>query len=299
MMPNVTRVPNVLSIAGSDPSGGAGVQADLKTFAALGTYGMAVITALTAQNTRGIRSVHLAPAECVIEQTDAIFDDVRVDAVKVGMVGGVETARAIADVLERRGARNVVIDPVMAAKGGHVLLEHGAVDVIRDRLLPLAAVVTPNLPEAGALLDENAPSTVAEMREAAQALHARGARAVYLKGGHLAGDRCVDVFFDGEALHELPEVRIGTQNSHGTGCTLSSAIAAFLARGATLPEAAGAAKAYVTAALAMNGELSVGGGHGPLHHFYALWRDDVPGGVTLPTGSIRTTERGLTLEPAP
>lgn len=264
-------IPNVLSVAGSDPSGGAGIQADLKTFAALGAYGMAALTALTAQNTRGVAGVHLVPAAFVAAQIDAIFADVRVDAVKLGMLGTAEIARAAADALARHEAHHVVLDPVMVAKGGHPLLDPAAVAVVRGLLLPRALVVTPNLPEAGTLLDAPAPATLREMRKAARALHALGPRYVYLKGGHLAGGTSPDLLFDGERMLELPARRVCTTSTHGTGCTLSSAIAALLPQCADPVEAMHRAKAYVTGAIAASGALAVGSGHGPLHHFHALW----------------------------
>lgn len=264
-------VPNVLSVAGSDPSGGAGIQADLKTFAALGAYGMAALTALTAQNTRGAASVHLVQPEFVVLQIDTVFADVRVDALKLGMLGTAAIADAVADALARHAVRDLVLDPVMVAQGGHPLLDPAAVAVVRDRLLPRALVVTPNLPEAGALLDGPAPATMREMREAARALQALGPRYVYLKGGHLEGDSSPDLLFDGDRMVELPAVRIRTTSTHGTGCTLSSAIAALLPQCADATQAMRRAKAYVTAAIAASGALAVGSGHGPVHHFHALW----------------------------
>src|ERR671916_2470097 len=184
----MTRIPIVLAIAGSDPSGGAGVQADLKTFSALGAYGGAVLTALTAQNTRGVTGIHNVPPEFVALQIDTVFADLRVDAVKIGMISTAEIARAVAASVNRAQARNVVLDPVMIAKSGHALLDPSAVAALREELVPLATVVTPNLPEAGVLLDGEMPKTLDEMRDAVRALHGLGATYVYLKGGHLAGD---------------------------------------------------------------------------------------------------------------
>lgn len=266
-------VPNVLSIAGSDPSGGAGVQADLKTFAALGTYGMAVVTALTAQNTRGVVGDHHLPPAFVAQQLEVLFDDVRVDAIKIGMLASAEIASAVAHVLARAEAP-IVVDPVMVAKGGRRLLEESAVLVMREQLLPLTFVLTPNLDEAGALLGARTPSSVAQMREAARELYALGPRFVYVKGGHLGGDSSPDVLFDGERVVELPAVRIPTNNTHGTGCTLSSAIAALLPQRDDPIEAMREAKAFVTGAIASSHHLSVGNGHGPLHHFHALWQPE-------------------------
>lgn len=263
-------IANVLSIAGSDPSGGAGVQADLKTFSALGAYGMCVITALTAQNTQGVQSFQTVDAAFVAAQIDAIFADVRVDAVKIGMVAGAPIVAAIADRLRHHGARNIVLDPVMVAKSGDRLLLEDAVTALRETLVPLATVITPNLPEAGVLMGQPAPQTLDDMRKGVRALHRLGSRWVLLKGGHLAGPDSPDLLFDGATVTEFPGRRIDTHNTHGTGCTLSSAIAALLAR---LPmiEAVRGAKAYLAGAIAASDRLAVGSGHGPVHHFHALW----------------------------
>jgi hydroxymethylpyrimidine/phosphomethylpyrimidine kinase len=261
-------IPNVLSIAGVDPSGGAGIAADLKTFAALGAYGMAAVTAVTVQNTRGVRGFTLLEPGFVADQVDAVFEDVRVDAVKIGMVGSAAIARAVADALARHGARNVVLDPVMVAKGGDALLAPDAVAAIRDRLVPLAAVITPNLPEAAVLLDTDAPRDLAGMRTMAAALRDLGPRAVLLKGGHLEGPEASDVFRDADGDLVLTAPRVMTRNTHGTGCTLSSAVAALLPRHAPR-EAVARAKDYVTAAIRAAGRLAVGSGHGPLHHGFA------------------------------
>jgi len=268
-------IANVLTIAGSDPSGGAGIQADLKAFSALGAYGMAVVTALTAQNTQGVRSFPTVAPEFVAEQIDAIFADVRVDAVKIGMVATAEIAAAIADRLRHHGARNVVLDPVMVAKSGHHLLRDDAVAALRDTLVPMAQVITPNLPEAGVLLGTAEPATLDDMQRAVRELHRLGPRWVLLKGGHLAGQDSTDLLFDGTAVTELPSRRIETRNTHGTGCTLSAAIAALLPR-FDMVEAVRRAKAYLTAAIAASGQLTVGSGHGPVHHFHALWTEDPP-----------------------
>ncbi|HEY8579609.1 MAG TPA: bifunctional hydroxymethylpyrimidine kinase/phosphomethylpyrimidine kinase [Beijerinckiaceae bacterium] len=266
-------IPNVLSIAGSDPSGGAGIQADLKTFSALGCYGMAALTALTAQNTRGVSGVHVPPAAFVAAQIDAIFADVRVDAVKIGMLASGEVVEAVADRLAAHGARNVVLDPVLVATSGDSLGAPDVVDAMRRRLFPLAALVTPNTAEAGRLADAPEPQDVAGLEAVARALHARGARAALAKGGHLTGDAALDVLFDGETATTLRAPRVETRNTHGTGCTLSSAIAAFLAQGLALRPATEAAKAYLTGALAASDRLQVGSGegHGPVHHFWERW----------------------------
>ncbi len=266
-------IANVLTIAGSDPSGGAGIQADLKTFSALGAYGTTVVTALTAQNTRGVRSFQVVEARFVADQIDAIYDDIRIDAVKIGMVATAEIAAVIAERLAHHRACNVVLDPVMVAKSGDRLLAEDAVVALRDRLAPIAQVITPNLPEAAVLVDGPVPGTLAEMREAVQGLHRLGPDWVLLKGGHLVGQDSTDLLFDGQTITELPALRIATRNTHGTGCTLSAAIAALLPRFATV-EAVRRAKAYVTAALTASHRLTVGGGRGPVHHFHALWTED-------------------------
>jgi hydroxymethylpyrimidine/phosphomethylpyrimidine kinase len=272
-MPGDVMIANVLSIAGSDPSGGAGIQADLKTFAALGAYGMAVITALTAQNTQGVRSFQTVGPDFVAEQIDAIFADVRVDAVKIGMVATAEIAAAIADRLRHHGMRNIVLDPVMVAKSGHHLLREDAVAALRDALVPMARVITPNLPEAGVLLGGFEPSSLTDMRRAARELHRLGPEWVLLKGGHLTGQDSTDLLFDGNTITELPGRRIETRNTHGTGCTLSAAIAALLPRFAVV-DTVRRAKAYLTDAIAASDRLTVGSGHGPVHHFHALWPQD-------------------------
>jgi hydroxymethylpyrimidine/phosphomethylpyrimidine kinase len=269
--PDRGPVPIVLAIAGSDPSGGAGIQADLKAISALGAYGAAALTALTAQNTRGVTGIHNVPADFVALQIDTVFDDLRVDAVKIGMISTARIARAVAASLRRASAGNVVLDPVMIAKSGDALLDPAAVAAVRDELVPLATVVTPNLPEAGVLLGGEMPATLDEMRDAARALHRLGPKFVYLKGGHLPGDESPDVLYDGRTIVELPARRVHTTNTHGTGCTLSSAIAALIPQRPDVRTAVEEAKTYVGAAIAASGQLQVGSGHGPVHHFHALW----------------------------
>jgi hydroxymethylpyrimidine/phosphomethylpyrimidine kinase len=252
-------VPNALTIAGSDPSGGAGIQADLKTFSALGAYGCAVLTALTAQNTRGVRGVHLVPPAFVTQQLETLVDDVRIDAVKIGMLATADIARAVRDFLDAYPVDVVVLDPVMVATSGDRLLDDEAVEAVRE-LVPRASLVTPNLPEAAARLLET------------------GARRVLLKGGHLAGDP-VDVLAGPDGVLELPAARVTTANTHGTGCSLSSAVAALRPQRPGWAEAVGDAKRWLTAAIAASGELDVGSGHGPVHHFHATWRR--PGGTVV------------------
>ena len=263
--------PIALTIAGSDSGGGAGIQADLKTFSALGVYGASVITALTAQNTKGVRAIHDVPAEFVSAQIDAVFSDLDVGAVKIGMVSQCPVIEAIAAGLERWQQRQVVLDPVMIATSGDRLLAPDAIDVLKRVLMPRALVVTPNLPEAAALLDAPIARTETEMRAQGERLLAFGPQAVLVKGGHARGPESVDLLIEPTAFTRLVADRIATKNTHGTGCTLSSAIAAGLAKGSGLAEAARAAKSYVTSALAAGNRIAIGSGHGPVHHFHAWW----------------------------
>jgi len=337
-------IPKLLTIAGSDPSGGAGIQADLKTFSALGCYGMSAITALTAQNTQGVSGVYEIPVDFVTAQMRAVFDDIKVDAVKIGMLGGPESIRAIADILREYRPGHIVLDPVMVAGSGDKLISDEAVAALKEHLIPLASVITPNLPEGAALLlpspspnlppmgggmrrvgeasaepiselgggdssaalksisnslpsalksTSNAPLSASEtkthpapsgsimenqmegvvispleMEGVAVSLLALGARAVLLKGGHLGGDTSPDVLAFGDKTITLNIKRIVTKNTHGTGCTLSSALAAYLAKGLALPEAARSAKDYLTGALSHADEMGIGKGTGPVHHFW-------------------------------
>lgn len=265
---------NVLSIAGSDPSGGAGVQADLKAFSARGTFGMAALTALTAQNTQGVTGVHAVPAGFVADQIRAILADIRVDAVKIGMIANAEIAEAVADVLRPYcDALPIVLDPVMMAKGGSPLLAPDAIDAVTHKLMPVASLVTPNLPEAAALLGEATATAREVMAEQAERLRALGPKAVLVKGGHLDGGDSPDVLADASGLSWFEGRRVETRNTHGTGCTLSSAIAAELAKGASPVEAVTIAKVYLLGAIAAADRLAVGSGHGPVHHFHDLWKD--------------------------
>lgn len=259
-----------LTIAGSDSSGGAGIQADLKTFAACGVYGASAITALTAQNTMGVTAIHDVPAEFVTAQIDAVFSDLDVRAVKVGMVSRREVIEAIAAALARWAPKHVVVDPVMVATSGDRLLSPDAVDALRTRLIPCAGVITPNLPEAAALLEEPVAVTEAEIEQQGRRLLALGSRAVLIKGGHGEGAESVDYLIDHDAVTRLAAPRVATRNTHGTGCSLSSAVAAGLARGEDLVTAVRNAKAYVSAAIAAADRLGVGHGHGPIHHFHAF-----------------------------
>lgn len=263
--------PIALTIAGSDSSGGAGIQADLKTFAALGVYGASVITALTAQNTQGVAAIHDVPADFIAAQLDAVFADLDVAAVKVGMVGRGGAVEAVARGLVRHKARNIVLDPVMVASTGASLIARDGVDALRRLLIPRALVVTPNLPEAAALVGSTLARNEREMEAQARELLSLGARHVLIKGGHGEGEEAVDLLIGEGEVVRLSAKRIATKNTHGTGCTLSSAIAAGLAKGRDLVTAVQEAKSYVTAAIAAADQLKVGHGHGPLHHFHAQW----------------------------
>lgn len=266
---------HVLSIAGIDPSGGAGVLADVKTISALGAYACGVVAALTAQNTLGVTGISPVPPAFVRQQIDTLFDDVRIDSVKIGMLGQAPVIETVAEALARRDPAHIVLDPVMVAKSGDDLLERDAVGALQECLLPLATLLTPNLPEAGVLLGQRHAETLSEMRRVAEKLRERmgthGHRWVLLKGGHLPGDVAVDLLHDGDRMLEMPAPRVATRNTHGTGCTLSSALAALLPQVADVPEAARRAKAYLTEALRQADRLQVGGGHGPLHHFHRWW----------------------------
>jgi hydroxymethylpyrimidine/phosphomethylpyrimidine kinase len=264
-------VPIALTIAGSDSSGGAGVQADLKSFAALGVYGASVITALTAQNTRGVSGIHLVPPAFVTAQMDAVFGDLDVKAVKIGMVAQPATIDAIAAALTRWSPANIVLDPVMVATSGDRLLSVDAVAGLRKKLIPRAALITPNLAEAAALLDEPVASSEAAIADQGKRLLAMGCPAVLIKGGHGQGAESIDYLFGANGTTALPAPRIITENTHGTGCSLSSAIAALLAKGEALETAVRHAKAWVTAAIAAADRLDIGHGHGPIHHFHRFY----------------------------
>ncbi len=264
-------VPVALTIAGSDSSGGAGVQADLKTFAALGVYGASVITALTAQNTTGVSGIHQVPAEFVTAQIDAVFSDLTVGAVKIGMVAQLASIDAIAAGLKRWLPKYVVLDPVMVATSGDRLLAAEAIEALRRKLVPCASIITPNLPEAAALLDEPVAESEAAVEHQGKRLLAMGCRAVLIKGGHGQGDESIDYLFDANGTLALAAPRIATRNTHGTGCSLSSAIAAGLAKGESLETAVRNAKTWISAAISAADRFSVGHGHGPVHHFHKFY----------------------------
>jgi len=264
--------PVALTIAGSDSSGGAGIQADLKTFAALGVYGASVITAVTAQNTQAVSAIHAVPPEIVAAQIDAVFTDLAIAAVKIGMLPNAVCIETVARGLGRHRAQHIVLDPVLAATTGADLMARDAIETLRRELIPRALVVTPNLPEAAALTGATLARNEREMEAQARDILSLGVRYVLIKGGHGEGDESVDLLIGQGEVVRLSAKRIATKNTHGTGCTLSSAIAASLAKGGDVIAAVQDAKAYVTAAIAHADELAVGHGRGPLNHFHAWWR---------------------------
>jgi hydroxymethylpyrimidine/phosphomethylpyrimidine kinase len=258
----------VLTIAGSDCSGGAGIQADLKTFSALGVYGMSVITAVTAQNTQGVFAVQNISRDMIAKQIEAIFDDIEVDGVKIGMVSQVQTIEVIAEQLRRYAPQTIVVDPVMVSKSGYHLLNPQAEVTLIKELLPLAMLITPNIPEAE-VITRKPIQTLEQMEEAARTIYQMGPRKVLIKGGHLEGD-AIDILYDGQEFSYFSTPRIATKNTHGTGCTLSSAITANLALGYSVKEAVALAKEYIT--IAIQHSISIGKGVGPTHHFYTLYK---------------------------
>jgi hydroxymethylpyrimidine/phosphomethylpyrimidine kinase len=262
----------VLTIAGSDSGGGAGIQADLKTIAANGCYGMSVITALTAQNTLGVTGIHAVPVEFVAAQMEAVLSDIGVDAVKIGMLFSPELIRTVAENLQKFDIRTVVLDPVMVAQSGDKLLQDEAIEALKQYLIPLAHLITPNLPETSVLLGRDI-LTAEAIEDAAVELAAMGCGNVLIKGGHLEGSDSDDCLYLGpeQRMIILPGERIATRNNHGTGCTLSSAIASFIARGETIENAVRRAKDYITGAIRAGAEYSIGHGHGPVHHFYRFF----------------------------
>ena len=273
---NTARViPNTLTIAGMDPSGGAGILADIKAMSALGAYGCAVVAALTAQNTQAVTDISPINPSFVRAQIDTLFADVDIHAVKLGMLGQTGIIEVVADRLGHFKPAHLVLDPVMVSKSGDLLLEQKAIGALREQLLPLATLITPNLPEAGVLLEMRAVETVREMRRVAERLRnlmtPGGHRWVLVKGGHLPGNDTIDVLHDGDKMIELPGHRIPTRNTHGTGCTLSAAITALLPQLQDVPEVTKRAKDYLVRAIAHADSLKVGHGHGPVHHFHALW----------------------------
>jgi len=263
-------IPTVLTIAGTDPSGGAGISADLKTFSALGAFGTVVVTAVVTQNTQGVSGIHQLDGETVAGQLNNLLDDVHIDAVKIGMLGTAEVIGAVAAVLRDRRPAPVVLDPVMVAKSGHRLLAADAVAALREELIPLADLITPNLPEAADLLGVTEATSVCDMARQANAL-SELASGVLLKGGHLNGPDSTDLLVVDGRVTELDAPRIVTRNTHGTGCTLSSAIAALRPQRDSWVVAVREAKDYLTGALRAADDLSIGSGHGPVQHFWGLW----------------------------
>ena len=259
-----------LTIAGSDSGGGAGIQADLKTFSALGVYGASVISAITAQNTRGVTAVEDISAGMISAQMDAVFSDINIGAVKIGMVSRIKTIETIADGLHSI-AKPIVLDPVMVATSGDRLLQEDAIETLRNRLLPLAWLATPNLPEAALLSGQPMAENNKDMVRQAEAILKTGVGAVLIKGGHGTGSDSVDLLVDGNSVQEFSMPRIETHNDHGTGCTLAAAITAHLALGQPLAEAVGLSKEFLHGALVAGKDLTIGGGHGPVHHFYRWW----------------------------
>jgi hydroxymethylpyrimidine/phosphomethylpyrimidine kinase len=267
---NAASIPRALTVAGSDSGGGAGIQADLKTFAAMGVYGASAITAVTAQNTLGVSDWLAMPERLVADQIEAILSDIGADAVKTGMLANAAIIQTVASKLREHRVTQLVVDPVMVAKGGASLLEDDAVEALTKELLPMALVVTPNIPEAEALTGMRIAGWD-DMRSAAERIVAMGARSVVVKGGHFEdSETSTDLFYDGRGFREYPARRIDTKNTHGTGCTFASAIAAGLAKGLDVPGAVALAKSYVT--LAIQHAYPVGAGHGPVHHFYRFWQ---------------------------
>jgi hydroxymethylpyrimidine/phosphomethylpyrimidine kinase len=263
-------IARALTIAGSDSGGGAGIQADLKTFAAMGVYGTSVIAAVTAQNTREVTDWLAMPGGLIAAQIDAVLDDIGADAVKTGMLANASIIETVAGRLEAHGVANLVVDPVMVAKGGHRLLEESAVDAVRARLLPLALIATPNIPEAE-VLTGHAIASWSDMRDAATRIIAMGARSVVVKGGHFDdADAATDIWTDGERFREYTSIRVKSKSTHGTGCTFAAGIAAGIAKGLAVQDAIALAKSYVT--LAIQHAFPVGHGHGPVHHFYRYWQ---------------------------
>jgi len=263
-------IPIALTIAGSDSSAGAGIQADLKTFAAFGVYGASAITALTAQNTKGVTGIHQVPADFVTAQIDAVFGDLDVKAVKIGMVSQRAVIEAIVAGLARWSPRHIVLDPVMVATSGDRLLAPDAIEALRAKLIPRASLITPNLPEAAALLDDQVAARETDIERQGNRLLAMGCGAVLIKGGHGKGAESIDYLFREAGVVALAAPRIATKNTHGTGCSLSSAIAAGLAKGDDLETAVRHAKTWISAAIAAADRLNVGHGHGPIHHFHAF-----------------------------
>lgn len=265
----------VLTIAGSDSGGGAGVQADIKTISACGCYAASAITAITVQNTLGVKAVHPIPVEIIEQQIEAVIEDIGVDAVKIGMLHSAEVVEAVAETLEKFEVKNIVLDPVMVSTSGHRLIEENAINTLIERLMPMTRVITPNIPEAEILLGGMKLEHQSELPDAARKLAEKIGTSVLLKAGHLTEDKLVDIFYnvDNERIYELPSVRVHTKNTHGTGCTMSSALASFLAKGLSLQEAAVEAKKFINNAIIAGANYEIGHGFGPVKHFFGFWND--------------------------
>jgi len=268
----MNRAPVAMTIAGSDSGGGAGIQADLKTFSALGVYGTSTITALTAQNTCAVTGIQEVPPEFIVNQIETVLSDITVDAIKIGMLSSVPIIEAVAGVLKEHPSIPVVLDPVMVAKSGDHLLGQDAHQALIEQLCPLALLLTPNIPEAAILIGADSASDDTELLVQADKLAGLGSEAVLMKGGHLSGDICEDILIHAGATHRFSHPRVQTGNTHGTGCTLSSAITAFLAKGHGLVDAVQQATDYLHQAILAADSLSIGQGHGPVHHFHAQWQ---------------------------
>ena len=268
---NQMKYNTVLTIAGSDSGGGAGIQADIKAISAMGCFASSAITAITAQNTLGVDAVHPVPLDILAAQIDAVLSDIGTDAIKIGMLHSAEVVSLVADKIERYGITNVVLDPVMVSTSGHKLIEDNAIEIMKNRLIPLARVITPNLPEAE-ILSGCTITAQQEFPQIATLLSHNNSTSVLLKAGHLNGDTLTDYFYNAEdgSMTLLPSKRVDTRNTHGTGCTLSSALAAALARGESLTEAAISAKRYIEQAIITGAKYDIGHGHGPVNHFFAL-----------------------------
>lgn len=263
----------VLTIAGSDSGGGAGIQADIKTISACGCYAASAITAITVQNTLGVKAVHPIPVDVIEQQIEAVIEDIGVDAVKIGMLHSAEVVEVVAKTLAKFHVGNIVLDPVMVSTSGHRLIEESAVNTLVEKLMPSARVITPNIPEAEILLGGVTLEHQSELPEAAITLARKVGTSVLLKAGHLTEDKLVDIFYDIEnkCVCELPSVRVHTKNTHGTGCTMSSAFASFLAKGLSLKDAAASAKKYVNDAIVAGADYEIGRGFGPVKHFHKFW----------------------------
>jgi hydroxymethylpyrimidine/phosphomethylpyrimidine kinase len=268
---NQMKYNTVLTIAGSDSGGGAGIQADIKAISAMGCFASSAITAITAQNTLGVDAVHPVPLDILAAQIDAVLSDIGTDAIKIGMLHSAEVVSLVADKIEQYGITNVVLDPVMVSTSGHKLIEENAIEIMKNRLIPLARVITPNLPEAE-ILSGCTITAQQEFPQIATLLSHNNSTSVLLKAGHLNGDTLTDYFYNAEdgSMTLLPSKRVDTRNTHGTGCTLSSALAAALARGESLTEAAISAKRYIEQAIITGAKYDIGHGHGPVNHFFAL-----------------------------